>query len=316
MTPASTSRSSAATRCFWKTRWEPSIDGSDTPYRTLVCYKETHANAKIDPLTALDGHLARPALQPASRRRPPGERAHRHDLHGERHPQRRDQVPAADGKMRFWRNTSVATLAAGPGATLPAGIARLRVGRGPRQRLPASRPRPPVDDDRLRRRSTCRTTARPTRRDRDAPPHALPARRAARSCSAPGTVQWSWGLDAVPRPRRHAATDADAAGDGQPVRRHGRAAGDAAAGARRRHGVDRHDRAASTITSPARGAPSRAARRDRHRNGERHGGGRVGGVEVSTDGGPPGIPPSDGIVDLRLAAHRGRLHVAPRPGGG
>ena len=35
---------------FWKTRWENSIDGSGTPYRTLVSYKETHANAKIDPL--------------------------------------------------------------------------------------------------------------------------------------------------------------------------------------------------------------------------------------------------------------------------
>ena len=34
---------------FWKTRWENSIDGSGTPYRTLVTYKETHANAKIDP---------------------------------------------------------------------------------------------------------------------------------------------------------------------------------------------------------------------------------------------------------------------------
>ena len=26
---------------FWKTRWETSIDGSGTPNRTLVCYKET-----------------------------------------------------------------------------------------------------------------------------------------------------------------------------------------------------------------------------------------------------------------------------------
>ena len=34
---------------FWKTRWEPSIDASSTAYRTLVSYKETHANAKIDP---------------------------------------------------------------------------------------------------------------------------------------------------------------------------------------------------------------------------------------------------------------------------
>ena len=35
---------------FWKTRWEPSIDGSSTPYRTLVCYKETWHNAPLDPL--------------------------------------------------------------------------------------------------------------------------------------------------------------------------------------------------------------------------------------------------------------------------
>jgi hypothetical protein len=34
---------------FFKTRWEPSIDGTSTPYRTLVCYKETFANAVIDP---------------------------------------------------------------------------------------------------------------------------------------------------------------------------------------------------------------------------------------------------------------------------
>ena len=34
---------------YWKTRYEQSIDGSGTPYRTLVSYKETIANAKIDP---------------------------------------------------------------------------------------------------------------------------------------------------------------------------------------------------------------------------------------------------------------------------
>src|SRR6185503_1577232 len=37
---------------YWKTRWETSIDGSGTAYRTLVSYKETHANAKIDPAGA------------------------------------------------------------------------------------------------------------------------------------------------------------------------------------------------------------------------------------------------------------------------
>ena len=34
---------------FWKTYYTNSIDGSNTPERTLVTYKETHANALIDP---------------------------------------------------------------------------------------------------------------------------------------------------------------------------------------------------------------------------------------------------------------------------
>ena len=52
---------------FWKTRWETSIDGSVTPYRTLVSYKETHANAKIDPADppTWTGTWRDPAVQPA-----------------------------------------------------------------------------------------------------------------------------------------------------------------------------------------------------------------------------------------------------------
>jgi len=34
---------------FWKTRWTNSSDGSNTPYRTLVSYKETHFDAPVDP---------------------------------------------------------------------------------------------------------------------------------------------------------------------------------------------------------------------------------------------------------------------------
>ncbi len=36
---------------YWKTRWEESQDGSHTPNRTLVCYKDTWANTQIDPVT-------------------------------------------------------------------------------------------------------------------------------------------------------------------------------------------------------------------------------------------------------------------------
>ena len=40
---------------YWKTRWEPSIDGTNTSYRTIVCYKETVANAKTDPSSTWTG---------------------------------------------------------------------------------------------------------------------------------------------------------------------------------------------------------------------------------------------------------------------
>ena len=189
---------------FWKTRWENSIDGSGHRYRTLVCYKETHANAKIDPdPPTLDRHLARPALQPAGRRRPARERADRHDLHGQRRAATAIEVPAADGKMRFWRNTSVATLARrrrprrSADGTLgyewdedldngfrPPGLIRLSV------------------DDRSTRAECCRTTAR--NYGPGTATHHLTLYRAASGALVfgAGTVQWSWGLDGEPRPRR------------------------------------------------------------------------------------------------------------------
>src|SRR5205814_3084650 len=40
---------------YWKTRFAPSIDGSGTANRTLVSYKDTHANAVIDPTGTATG---------------------------------------------------------------------------------------------------------------------------------------------------------------------------------------------------------------------------------------------------------------------
>lgn len=48
----------------WKTRWESSIDGSNTPYRTLVCYKESLADAKIDPSPVWTGYWRDPRFSP------------------------------------------------------------------------------------------------------------------------------------------------------------------------------------------------------------------------------------------------------------
>jgi hypothetical protein len=109
---------------FWKTRWEPSIDGTNTPYRTLVCYKETLANAVIDPADppTWTGIWRDPRFSPpADGGRP--ENALSGTIFAVDAP-RNDSitVPQADGRMRFWRNTSIATLGPGQAATLPAGV--------------------------------------------------------------------------------------------------------------------------------------------------------------------------------------------------
>ena len=108
---------------FWKTRWENSIDGANTPFRTLVSYKETHANAKIDPIGAAvwTGTWRDPRFSPpADGGRP--ENAVMGTLFRINGPVTATiTVPQAAGRMRFWRNTSVATLGTGQVATLAPG---------------------------------------------------------------------------------------------------------------------------------------------------------------------------------------------------
>jgi hypothetical protein len=108
---------------FWKTRWENSIDGSNTSFRTLVCYKETHANAVIDPADppTWTGTWRDPRFSPPADGGK-AENALVGTLFRVNGPQNVTiTVPQADGQMRFWRNTSVATLGAGQVATLAPG---------------------------------------------------------------------------------------------------------------------------------------------------------------------------------------------------
>ncbi len=102
---------------YWKTRYEPSIDGSNTNYRTLVSYKETQANAKIDPNPAWTGTWRDPRFSPpADGGRP--ENALTGTMYMANCCNTNMLVPSEDGKMRFWRNTSVQALPAGQTATL------------------------------------------------------------------------------------------------------------------------------------------------------------------------------------------------------
>jgi hypothetical protein len=107
---------------FWKTRWENSIDGTGTAYRTLVCYKETHANAKIDPQPVWTGTWRDPRFSPPyDGGRPENSMTGTIFMNNDTGTPYSITVPAVDGKMRLWRNTTVATLAVGQTATLPIG---------------------------------------------------------------------------------------------------------------------------------------------------------------------------------------------------
>src|SRR6202166_2578329 len=120
---------------FWKTRWENSIDGTNTPYRTLVCYKETlgpnsnpPAVAAVDPL---DPSTWTGTWRDTSKSPPDDGGRPENGLTGtifmvngpatDNPGNLSIQVPQADGQMRFWRNTTIASLASGQTATLPKG---------------------------------------------------------------------------------------------------------------------------------------------------------------------------------------------------
>ena len=107
---------------FWKTRWEPSIDGEKVPHRTLVTYKETHDDAKIDPVPDVwtgtwrdSRHFNPEGAQPENA------------LTGTIftvNAWRNDPliVPSEYANLRFWRNTEVARLKPGEKAVLLKGL--------------------------------------------------------------------------------------------------------------------------------------------------------------------------------------------------
>src|SRR6266478_3808053 len=109
---------------FWKTRWEPSIDGTNAAYRTLVCYKETAIGSYGGPIDPADPPTWTGMWRDA-RFSPPADGGHPENaLSGVMSQVSAPQdnaitVPQADGRMRFWRNTSIATLGTGQVATLP-----------------------------------------------------------------------------------------------------------------------------------------------------------------------------------------------------
>jgi hypothetical protein len=273
---------------FWKTRWENSIDGSGTGHRTLVSYKETHANAKIDPTSTWTGTWRDP--RPFNPQGAKPENALSGTIFTVNSGTSAIEVPAADGRMRLWRNTSIASLAPNQTATLadntlgyewdedldngsrPAGLVRLSS---------TTRDVP----QRLQDYGSNYGPGTAT--------HHLTLYRASSGALVfgAGTIQWSWGLDgnhdrggSTPDPRMQQATVNLLADMGaQPDSLQGglvsaTASTDTTA-------------PASQIDSPLDGSSVESGQATAISGtasdtvGSQDSGGRVGGVEVSVDGG-------------------------------
>lgn len=108
---------------YWKTRWENSIDGSNTPYRTLVCYKEgtmgeNTCGSKCDPSPAWTGLWrdgCNPPYAPNDGCLPENSLSGQISWLGASADM---VVPYSCKAFRFWRNTSIASLTEGQVATL------------------------------------------------------------------------------------------------------------------------------------------------------------------------------------------------------
>ena len=109
---------------FWKTRWEPSSDGTNTAGRTLVSYKDTHFDAP-DRSSDLDRNMARSPIWHIHRGRQSRKLGDRAATFSSTRGLPDIVVPAAYKQLRLWRGTSIPNLANGASATLGAGLGTL-----------------------------------------------------------------------------------------------------------------------------------------------------------------------------------------------
>lgn len=105
---------------YWHTRYESSVAGTATSYRTLVTYKETWANAKIDPTPEWTGTWRDPRFASQAN----GAGMPENGITGTMYMSNFSDLPitvtAAQGKTRLWRNTSLTSMSAGTTTALAA----------------------------------------------------------------------------------------------------------------------------------------------------------------------------------------------------
>lgn len=180
---------------FWKTRWEPSADGTNTAGRTLVSYKDTHFNAPTDPVT-WTGTWRDPRFGTAN-----GGGNPENSLTGQYFMVNSGTtdivVPAAYKQLRLWRGTSIPAMASGASVTLGSGLGTL----GYEWDSDAVNGFRPAGSFRLSQ--TTNTAAEvftdygSTTKQGATAVHNLTMYKAASGAIVfgAGTVQWSWGLD-------------------------------------------------------------------------------------------------------------------------
>jgi methionine-rich copper-binding protein CopC len=273
----------SANEIFWKTRYESSTVGGTTPYRTLVTYKESTDNAKTDPTSAWTGTWRDPRFSPpADGGRP--ENALSGTIFTVNSGTRAIKIPDADGKMWIWRGTTAASLAAGQTYTTPTGTLGyewdedLDNGARPAGLVRLSSATWDVDE-KIMDYSNSVAAASAT--------HHMTLYRAGSGALVfgAGTVQWSWGLDAnhdgtetsTDLVMRQATVNLFADMGAQPVTL--------------QFGLNAATKSTdttaptSTITSPAAGASLSNGSPITVSGTAADVGGKVGGVEVSVDGG-------------------------------
>ncbi|MHC3473972.1 DUF4082 domain-containing protein, partial [Streptomyces sp. 7R007] len=188
---------------FWKTRLAPSIDGTNTADRTLVCYKMTKMaqnNGIADPSGQWTGTWMDPtSTQYGQDYQPPNiltgsmftVNGYRADA---------ITVPGSYGKNRIWRNTSIANLTSSQTATFPTGTlgyewdSDLDNSTRPAGAIDVSSTTVDIEDAKLRMDwgnvygNGTATHNLVEFRDQDSGALVFGS----------GTVQWSWGLTNVP----------------------------------------------------------------------------------------------------------------------
>ena len=103
---------------YWRVRWEDATAGDSASYRTLTSYKETWANSKLDPTAQWTGTWRDPRFAAPADGGGMPENALTGTAYMSNHSDLPVTVSAEEGRLRLWRGTELAGLPDGGSAAL------------------------------------------------------------------------------------------------------------------------------------------------------------------------------------------------------